>query len=314
MISVSAGRQYLPDPCHQIPSIIQMVISSNTGSTVIFSLTDSGQKIKQFTGCHGDAEFSPVALDASETGLLSRSTSGTLKVQGKPVLLLRPFKLYNKTHHIYQQVLAENPYAERSRCCRAQEVCFHCHHKLCAGKGRAVDISQILVLQRLTAVVTCWDRCYEILMRLYIYLGHQSHDIRNISDMSAAKKVRFKSLNIGALKEIDGMNESDFLLLSEKFSREKTKESCSENLSLPSLLENKYKYPLLEGHYVVLFCETPSAFHEMDRKALKAVFDEKSLFPREIHDHEQKARQLCERGYREGKIRRNKKQAKLEEK
>ncbi|KAM9378602.1 LOW QUALITY PROTEIN: cilia- and flagella-associated protein 337 [Phaethornis superciliosus] len=30
-------------------------VISNTGSTVIFS--DSGQKIKPFTGCHGDAEF-----------------------------------------------------------------------------------------------------------------------------------------------------------------------------------------------------------------------------------------------------------------
>ena len=46
--------------------------------------------------------------------------------------------------------------------------------------------------------------------------------------------------------------------------------------------------------------------------ALKAVFDEKSLLPKEIHDHEQKARQLCERVCSEGKIKRNKKQAKLE--
>jgi len=45
---------------------------------------------------------------------------------------------------------------------------------------------------------------------------------------------------------------------------------------------------------------------------LKAVFDEKSLLPKEIHDHEQKARQLCERVCSEGKIKRNKKQAKLE--
>ncbi|CAM9337059.1 unnamed protein product [Bubo scandiacus] len=63
----------------------------------------------------------------------------------------------------------------------------------------------------------------------------------------------FRSLNIGALKEIDGLNESDFVLLPEKYFREKTEEWCSENLTL------------------------------------KAVFDEKSLFPKEIHDHEQKA-------------------------
>lgn len=49
----------------------------------------------------------------------------------------------------------------------------------------------------------------------------------------------FKSLKIGALKEMEGTNESDFALLPEKYFREKTEEWCSENLSLPSLLENK---------------------------------------------------------------------------
>lgn len=49
----------------------------------------------------------------------------------------------------------------------------------------------------------------------------------------------FKSLDIGALKEMDGTNGSDFVLLPEKYFREKTEEWCSENLSLSRLLENK---------------------------------------------------------------------------
>lgn len=49
----------------------------------------------------------------------------------------------------------------------------------------------------------------------------------------------FRTLNIGALKEIDGANKSDFVLLPEKHFREKIEERCAENLSLPSLLENK---------------------------------------------------------------------------
>ncbi|KAM6356970.1 LOW QUALITY PROTEIN: cilia- and flagella-associated protein 337 [Alca torda] len=254
----------------------EAVISSNAGSTVIFWLPDSGQKTKPFTRCHGDAELSAVALDASETRLLSGSTSGT-------------------------------------------------PHKLSVGKERAVDSRRILVLKRLAAVVTCWGRyctCYKKKdinsarkipsfgqkhARYKVLAMHWKWGKRPVGTKGARYlsidfalriyrtysfcvvtpgcKVCFKSLNIGALEEIDGMNESDFVLLPEKYFREKTEERCSENLSLPWLLET-----------------------------LKAVFVEKSLFPREIHDHEQKARQLCERACSEGKIKRNKKQAKVEEK
>ncbi|KAK2090618.1 WD repeat-containing protein 49, partial [Saguinus oedipus] len=52
------------------------VISSDTGSTVSFWMIDTGQKIKQFTGCHGNAEISTMALDANETRLLTGSTDG----------------------------------------------------------------------------------------------------------------------------------------------------------------------------------------------------------------------------------------------
>ncbi|PNI77956.1 WDR49 isoform 2, partial [Pan troglodytes] len=56
------------------------VISSDTGSTVSFWMIDTGQKIKQFTGCHGNAEISTMALDANETRLLTGSTDGTVKI------------------------------------------------------------------------------------------------------------------------------------------------------------------------------------------------------------------------------------------
>lgn len=44
-------------------------------------MINSGQKIKQFTGCHGNAEISTMALDANETRLLTGSTDGTVKVR-----------------------------------------------------------------------------------------------------------------------------------------------------------------------------------------------------------------------------------------
>lgn len=49
----------------------------------------------------------------------------------------------------------------------------------------------------------------------------------------------FRSLSIGALKETDGMNESDFVPPPEKHFWEKTAEQCWENLCPPRLLENK---------------------------------------------------------------------------
>ncbi|CAK7298402.1 WD repeat-containing protein 49 [Vulpes lagopus] len=70
------------------PSIIVFtVVSSDVGSTVSFWMIDTGQKIKQFTGCHGNAEISTMALDANETRLLTGSTDGTVKSMGLQWLL-----------------------------------------------------------------------------------------------------------------------------------------------------------------------------------------------------------------------------------
>ncbi|XP_035873531.1 WD repeat-containing protein 49 isoform X2 [Phyllostomus discolor] len=98
------------------------VISSDVGSTVSFWMIDTGQKVKQFTGCHGNAEISTMALDANETRLLTGSTDGTIKVW---------------------------------------DFNGYCHHTLNVGQEGAVDISQILVLKK-TILVTGWDRAITV--------------------------------------------------------------------------------------------------------------------------------------------------------
>ncbi|MBZ3878586.1 Serpin I2 [Sciurus carolinensis] len=98
------------------------VISSDAGSTVSFWMIDTGQKIKEFTGCHGNAEISTMALDANETRLLTGSTDGTVKVW---------------------------------------DFNGYCHHTLNVGKDGAVDISQILVLKK-TILITGWERAITV--------------------------------------------------------------------------------------------------------------------------------------------------------
>ncbi|KAM9190042.1 cilia- and flagella-associated protein 337 isoform 1-T1 [Dugong dugon] len=104
--------------CVLYNSIWKQVISSDTGSTVSFWMIDTGQKIRQFTGCHGNAEISTMALDVNETRLLTGSTDGTVKIW---------------------------------------DFNGYCHHTLNVGQDGAVDISQILVLKK-TILVTGWER------------------------------------------------------------------------------------------------------------------------------------------------------------
>lgn len=89
-------------------------------------MIDTGQKIKQFTGCHGNAVISTMALDANETRLLTGSTDGTVKVW---------------------------------------DFSGYCHHILYVGQEGAVDISQILVLKK-TILVTGWERYDTLLEKL----------------------------------------------------------------------------------------------------------------------------------------------------
>ncbi|XP_027441501.1 WD repeat-containing protein 49 isoform X3 [Zalophus californianus] len=108
--------------CVLYNSVLKQVISSDVGSTVSFWRIDTGQKIKQFTGCHGNAEISTMALDANETRLLTGSTDGTIKVW---------------------------------------DFSGYCHHTLNVGREGAVDISQILVLKK-TILVTGWERAITV--------------------------------------------------------------------------------------------------------------------------------------------------------
>nr|XP_060623559.1 WD repeat-containing protein 49 [Anolis sagrei ordinatus] len=96
-----------PVTCILYNSVFKQVISSDTGSTVIFWLIDTGQKIKEFTSCHGNADINTMALDGTETRLFTGGMDGIVKVW---------------------------------------DFNGHCHHKLNVGRDRTVEISQILVL------------------------------------------------------------------------------------------------------------------------------------------------------------------------
>ena len=48
--------------------------------TIIMWMIDTGQKVKQFNGTHGNAEVTCLAQDQSETRLFTGSTDGTVKV------------------------------------------------------------------------------------------------------------------------------------------------------------------------------------------------------------------------------------------
>ncbi|XP_074048619.1 cilia- and flagella-associated protein 337 [Macrotis lagotis] len=111
-----------PVTCVLYNSVFKQVISSDTESTVSFWMIDTGQKIKQFKGCHGNAEISTMALDPSEKKLLTGSPDGAIKIW---------------------------------------DFNGHCHHTLNVGQDRAVDISQILVLKK-TILVVGWERAMTI--------------------------------------------------------------------------------------------------------------------------------------------------------
>ncbi|XP_059506869.1 WD repeat-containing protein 49-like isoform X1 [Stegostoma tigrinum] len=104
--------------CVLYNSLFKQVISSDIGSTVIVWMIETGQKVKQFTGCHGNSEITTMALDASETKFFTASVDGTVKIW---------------------------------------DFNGHCHHKLNAGRDQAADISQILILRR-SILVLGWER------------------------------------------------------------------------------------------------------------------------------------------------------------
>ncbi|XP_062409086.1 WD repeat-containing protein 49-like [Sardina pilchardus] len=107
-----------PLTCVLYNSLFRQAISSDASSTITCWLMDTGQKVKQFTRCHGDAEISTMALDGTQTRLFTAGTDGLVKIW---------------------------------------DFNGHCHHRLNAGRDQAAEISQVLVLKR-TVLVLGWER------------------------------------------------------------------------------------------------------------------------------------------------------------
>ncbi|KAM4628419.1 cilia- and flagella-associated protein 337-like [Polymixia lowei] len=107
-----------PVTCVLYNSLFRQVVSSDSASSVVCWLADTGQKVKHFHRCHGNAEISTMALDSTQTRLFTAGTDGEVKVW---------------------------------------DFNGHCHHRLNPGRGRSVDISQLLLLKR-SILVMGWER------------------------------------------------------------------------------------------------------------------------------------------------------------
>ncbi|XP_029964656.1 WD repeat-containing protein 49-like [Salarias fasciatus] len=111
-----------PITCVLYNSLFKQVVSSDSSSSVICWSADTGRKVKQFHRCHGNAEISTIALDGTQTRLFTAGTDGEVKVWD-----------------------------------------FHgrCLHRMNAGLGRSVDISQILLLKS-SILVMGWQRMFAV--------------------------------------------------------------------------------------------------------------------------------------------------------
>ncbi|XP_062275897.1 WD repeat-containing protein 49-like [Scomber scombrus] len=107
-----------PVTCVLYNSLFRQVVSSDSASSVICWLADTGQKVKQIHGCHGNAEISAMALDGTQTRLFTAGTDGEVKVW---------------------------------------DFNGRCLHRMNAGLGHAVEISQVLLLKR-SILVMGWER------------------------------------------------------------------------------------------------------------------------------------------------------------
>ncbi|KAM9853495.1 cilia- and flagella-associated protein 337-like [Aulostomus maculatus] len=104
--------------CVLYNSLFRQVVSSDSASSVICWLADTGQKVKQIHGCHGNAEISTMALDGTQTRLFTAGTDGEVKVW---------------------------------------DFNGRCLHRMNAGLGRPVGISHLLLLKR-SVLVMGWER------------------------------------------------------------------------------------------------------------------------------------------------------------
>ncbi|XP_068571471.1 cilia- and flagella-associated protein 337-like isoform X2 [Cebidichthys violaceus] len=107
-----------PVTCVLYNSLFRQVVSSDSASSVICWLAQTGQKVKQFHRCHGNKEISTMALDGTQTRLFTAGLDGELKVW---------------------------------------DFSGRCLHRMNASLGRAVEISQVLLLKR-SILVMGWER------------------------------------------------------------------------------------------------------------------------------------------------------------
>ncbi|XP_027136264.1 WD repeat-containing protein 49 isoform X2 [Larimichthys crocea] len=107
-----------PVTCVLYNSLFRQVVSSDSASSVICWLADTGQKVKQFHRCHDNAEISTMAMDGTQTRLFTAGTDGEVKVW---------------------------------------DFNGRCLHRMNAGLGQAVEISQVLLLKR-SILVMGWER------------------------------------------------------------------------------------------------------------------------------------------------------------
>ncbi|KAK3590864.1 hypothetical protein CHS0354_033793 [Potamilus streckersoni] len=95
-------------------SVYNQVVSVCQGGTIIMWMIDTGQKVKQFNGIHGNSEVTCLSQDQSETRLFTGSTDGTVKVW---------------------------------------DFNGNCFHTLSCAGGQPADVGQILNLKRCVLVV-----------------------------------------------------------------------------------------------------------------------------------------------------------------
>ncbi|KAK7882863.1 hypothetical protein WMY93_029037 [Mugilogobius chulae] len=107
-----------PVTCVLYNSFFRQVISGDSTSRVICWLPDTGQKVTQFHRCHGNAPISTMALDGTQTRLFTAGADGEVKVW---------------------------------------DLNGRCLHRMNAGQGRHVHITQVLPLRR-SVLVMGWQR------------------------------------------------------------------------------------------------------------------------------------------------------------
>ncbi|XP_039249520.2 cilia- and flagella-associated protein 337-like [Styela clava] len=99
-------------------NLYNQVVTTCQDGTVNMWMIDNGQKVKQFTNCHGNHEITALAFDDNETRFLTASTDGTVKIW---------------------------------------DFNGHCHHLLMAGRDNPADIAQVVVMKR-SILAIGWDR------------------------------------------------------------------------------------------------------------------------------------------------------------